>query len=67
MKIKVFKTELRELTWEKGRHANLYAVVWKESEEKECVIGVFDNKFWADEFVNKAATISNITVREIIR
>lgn len=67
MKVKVVKEEHREITWENGRHAQLYAVVWKESEQKECVLGVFDSKFWAESFVNKAATISRLTVREIIR
>ncbi len=67
MKLLKVKEESFHATWEKGKNAKLYAVVYSPWGDRKVVIAVFDNNYWAEFFVNSSAIKHQLSVMEVKR
>ena len=67
MKLLKVKEESFDVTWEKGKKAKLYAVVYSPWGDRKVVIAVFDNNYWAEFFVNSSAIKPQLSVMEVKR
>ena len=67
MKLIKRKEEHINITWEKGKKAKLYAVVYSPCGDRKVVIAVFDNEYWANFFISSSAIKPQLEVMEVVR
>ena len=67
MKVLKVKEEIINITWEQGKKAKLYAVVYSPWGSHKVVIAVFDNEYWASFFILNSAIKPQLEVMEVVQ